>query len=158
MAWNLTWIVPALLLCLAGCGRSSTIQTQPAAQVQPRDAREMTMERLRSERLPTLESVELWESTYGPGLRLCTAHYEVFTTVLEPLMLRTVPGFLESAYRGYNDQLAKSIETVTRFKVYLFATRQQWEEFTRSFAGEQAVDLLQDQDRRVLPQRRLRGL
>jgi len=98
----------------------------------------MTIDRLRSERLPTLESVERWEDTYGPGLKLLTSHYEVFTTVLEPLMLRTVPGFLESAYRGYNDQLSKQIDSLTRFKVYLFATRQQWEDFTRGFAGEQA--------------------
>jgi hypothetical protein len=138
MAWKLTRIAPALILCLAGCGRSPTVQRQPAAQVQPQDARRMAMERLRSERLPTLETVELWDNAYGPGLELSTPHYEVFTTVLEPLMLRTVPGFLESAYRGYNDQLSRPIETVTRFKVYLFAARQQWEDFTRSFAGEQA--------------------
>lgn len=139
MAWKLVAVAPALLLCLAGCVRSSNVRVQPATQVQTRDAGEMTMERLRGERLPTLESVERWENTYGPGLKLFTAHYEVFTTVLEPLMLRTIPGFLESAYRGYNDQLPKPIETVTRFKVYLFATRRHWEDFTRSFAGEQAA-------------------
>ena len=138
MTWKLVGVAPALLLCLAGCARSSNVRVQPVTQVQTRDAGEMTMERLRGERLPTLESVEPWENTYGPGLKLSTAHYEVFTTVLEPLMLRTVPGFLESAYRGYNDQLSKPIETITRFKVYLFATRRQWEDFTRSFAGEQA--------------------
>ena len=53
-------------------------------------------------------------------------------------MLRTVPGFIESAYWGYNDQLPQPIETVAKFKVYLFADRQQWERFTRSFTGEQA--------------------
>jgi hypothetical protein len=55
------------------------------------------------------------------------------------LMLRTIPGFLESAYWGYNDQFPKPIETIARFKVYLFALRAQWEDFTRSFAGEQAA-------------------
>jgi hypothetical protein len=138
MGWKLTRVVPAVAVLLAGCGRSPTLRMQADAQVQTQDAREMTMERLRGERLPTLESVEPWESPYGPGLKLTTAHYEVFTTVVEPLMLRTIPGFLESAHRGYNDQLATSIETVARFKVYLFATRRQWEEFTRSFAAEQA--------------------
>ncbi len=138
MARKLVGVGFALLLVMAGCAGSSNVQVQPATQIQARDAGEMTMERLRTERLPTLESVEPWENTYGPGLKLVTAHYEVFTTVVEPLMLRTVPGFLESAYRGYNDQLPKPIETVTRFKVYLFATRQQWEDFTRGFAAEQA--------------------
>ena len=138
MAWKLVGVGVALLLCLAGCAGSSNGRLQPATQVKDRDAGEMTMERLRSERLPTLESVEPWENTYGPGLKLSTVHYEVFTTVVEPLMLRTIPGFLESAYRGYNDQLPKPIETITRFKLYLFATRPQWEDFTRGFAGEQA--------------------
>jgi len=53
-------------------------------------------------------------------------------------MLRTVPGFIESAYWGYNDQLPQPIETVAKFRIYLFADRDQWERFTRSFAGEQA--------------------
>ena len=138
MAWKRVGAGLAVLLCLAGCAGSSKVRVQPATQMQARDAGEMTMERLRSERLPMLESVEPWENTYGPGLRLVTAHYEVFTTIVEPLMLRTIPGFLESAYRGYNDQLPNPIETVTRFRVYLFATRPQWEHFTRGFAGEQA--------------------
>lgn len=138
MAWRLVGIAPALLLCLAGCAGSANTPAKPAAPAQVQDAWQMTLERLRGERLPTLESVDPWENTYGPGLRLATAHYEVFTTILEPLILRTIPGFLESACRGYNEQLPQPIETVTRFKVYLFATRGQWEDFTRSFAAEQA--------------------
>ena len=50
-------------------------------------------------------------------------------------MLRQLPGFLESAYRGYNRQLPKPIETNVRFTVYLFAERGQWEAFTDQFAG-----------------------
>jgi hypothetical protein len=95
-------------------------------------------ERLESENLPVLESVSLWENPYGPGLKLTTVHYEIYTTLLEPLMLRTIPGFIESAYWGYNDQLPRPIETVNKFTVYLFADRQQWEDFTRTFAGKQA--------------------
>ena len=138
MSWKQLWLPAAVALCLAGCRQSADIQSEPSRQIETQDARTMTMERLRSERLPTLESVELWDSKYGPGLKLTTSHYEVFTTVLEPLTLRTIPGFLESAYWGYNDQLPKPVETVAKFRIYFFAGRPQWEDFTRTFAGEQA--------------------
>lgn len=93
---------------------------------------------LHKQNLPALQSVEVWQNEYGPGLKLTTAHYEILTTLLEPLMLSQVPGFVESAYRGYNNQLPEPIETETAFTVYLFAERGQWEDFTKSFAGPQA--------------------
>ncbi len=88
--------------------------------------------------LPALKSVEVWENDYGPGLKITTEHYEVFTTLLEPLMLSELPGFVESAYRGYNNQLPQPVETAAKFSVYLFAERKQWEDFTKSFTGPQA--------------------
>ncbi len=97
------------------------------------------IEYLHRQKLPTLKSVEVWENEYGAGLKLTTAHYEIFTTLLEPLMLSQVPGFMESAYRGYNDQLTNPIETTTKFTIYLFAERKQWEDFTKNFTGPQAA-------------------
>ncbi|MBN2018747.1 MAG: hypothetical protein JW749_00820 [Sedimentisphaerales bacterium] len=93
---------------------------------------------LHSRNIPALKGVELWDSQFGTGIKLQTSHYEVFTTLLEPLMLSQIPGFLESAYRGYQSQLPKPIETTTLFTVYLFANRQQWEVFTTEFTGPQA--------------------
>ena len=94
---------------------------------------------LQGERSPALVAAELWDGKCGPGLKLTTPHYEIFTTVAQPLLLRMVPGFIESAYRGYNEQLPEPIETSTPFQVYLFADREQWEDFTNDFAGEQAA-------------------
>jgi hypothetical protein len=88
--------------------------------------------------LPTLKSVEVWENDYGPGLKITTEHYEIRTTLLEPLMLSELPGFVESAYRGYNNQLPQPVGTAAKFSVYLFAERKQWEDFTKSFTGPQA--------------------
>ena len=96
------------------------------------------IEHLRQEHPSALESVEIWENKYGAGLKLTTAHYEIFTTFLEPVTLRCCPGFMESVYRAYNSQLPEPIETRTKLTVYLFGDRQQWEDFTRDFAGEQA--------------------
>jgi hypothetical protein len=95
-------------------------------------------EYLRSRRLPMLESVEPWENTYGPGLKLTTDHYEVYTTLLNPLILSRVPGFVESAYKAYQKQLPELVETKFKMSVYLFAKRKQWEDFTRVFVGENA--------------------
>jgi len=123
---------------LTGCAQSHRAQAASAEPAELRKACAAIMERLQGERLPALVSVEPWESKHGPGLKLTTDHYEIFSTVTQPLMLRMVPGFIESAYRGYNDQLPQSIETATPFQIYLFADRQQWEDFTRGFAGDQA--------------------
>ncbi len=93
---------------------------------------------LKNLKLPALKSIDLWDSQFGTGLKLTTAHYEIFTTLLEPLMLSQVPGFVESAYRGYQSQLPEPIGTSAPLTVYLFANRQQWEAFTTEFTGSQA--------------------
>ena len=130
-------ILIPLTFCLAGCFESaSSISTGGAQRI---DTPAGMIKRLRGENLPALKSVEVWENEYGPGLKLATAHYEIFTTLLEPLMLRQVPGFVESAYRDYQNQLPEPIRTSTRFTIYLFAERRQWEDFTKSFAGPQAA-------------------
>jgi hypothetical protein len=93
-------------------------------------------EYLKARRLPMLESVEPWENSYGPGLKLTTDHYQVYTTLLDPLILSRVPGFVESAYKAYQKQLPELVETQFKLSVYLFAKRKQWEDFTKVFAGE----------------------
>jgi len=102
------------------------------------DTCEGMIEYLTGQNLPALKSITPWQSNYGGGLKLTTRHYEIFTTLLEPLMLSQIPGFMESAYRGYNSQLPKPIETQGKFTVYLFAGREQWDDFTQGFAGRQA--------------------
>jgi len=93
---------------------------------------------LKTRRLPMLESVEPWQNPYGPGLKLTTDHYEVYTTLLDPLILSRVPGFVESAYKAYQKQLPELVETKFKLSVYLFAKRKQWEDFTKVFVGENA--------------------
>ncbi len=88
--------------------------------------------------LPAVKDVQVWQNIYGPGVTITTKHYTVHTTLLEPLMLRQVPGFMESAHKAYQSQLPKPIETKTMFTVYLFGDRAQWEEFTKEFTGPAA--------------------
>jgi hypothetical protein len=97
------------------------------------------IEYLQNKNLPALRSVENWDNGYGPGLKITTEHYEICTTLLEPLMLCELPAFMEEAWRGYNNQLPQPVTTTMKFKVYLFAERRQWENFTNKFAGPQAA-------------------
>lgn len=129
----------AAVFCPWGCSRPDRTPAGLPSQPLARPTQAAAVDRLQDEHLPALTSVELWQVKYGAGLRLTTEHYEIFTTVLEPLMLRVLPGFIESAYRGYNEQLPQPIGTANKFRVYLFADRQQWEDFTYGFAGEQAA-------------------
>ena len=85
--------------------------------------------------LPAVRDVLPWQNEYGDGLIIITDHYKVYTTLLEPLMLKQVPAFVEAAYRGYQAQLPGPIETQLKFEVYLFASRNQWEAFSKVFTG-----------------------
>ena len=88
--------------------------------------------------LPAVQKVEPWQNDYADGITITTAHYTIHTTLMDPLMLRQVPGFMESAYRAYQSQLPEPIDTQTRFRTYLFANRTQWEQFTKDFAAPHA--------------------
>ena len=122
--------------CAGGCLESRS--DVKAADTRRIDTPAGMIDYLGSQRLPALESVESWPNKYGPGLKLTTKHYEILTTLLEPLMLSEVPGFVESAYRGYNSQLPAPIETSSKLTIYLFARRSQWQDFTKTFTGPQA--------------------
>ena len=130
---------------LAGCQRSDRTGATTAAESHPADFNRV-MEYLKAQELTELEGVEPWRCAVSlgepneqtPGLKLTTEHYEIFTTLLEPLVLRQVPSFLETAWRGYNGQLPQPIHPTNRSTVYMFSDRSQWETFTRSFAGEPA--------------------
>lgn len=67
-----------------------------------------------------------------------TAHFEIYTTLLEPLILGRLAAFMETAFQEYQKQLPSPIESRRRLTVYLFADRGQWESFTDVFAGSQA--------------------
>ena len=89
-------ILTVVIVCAVGCA-TDNIKSGPNCAA--------LIEHLQQENIPALESVEIWPNKYGPGLKVVTAHYEIFTTFLEPGTLRCCPGFMESVYRAYNSQL-----------------------------------------------------
>ena len=117
---------------------SACVHTDQTPSVQRIDTAEGMIEYLQEKSLPALRSVGNWHNSYGPGLKINTEHYEIYTTLLEPLMLCELPAFMEAAWRGYNNQLPQPVTTTMKFKVYLFAERMQWDDFTNKFAGYQA--------------------
>ena len=134
---NLSPIWIMAILSLAGCVSDNTTTVNPREQ-HIAIYTKVVADYLRDRNLPDLQSVEPWKNAYGPGLKLTTSHYEVYTTLFNRPMLCKVPHFIETAYHAYYSQLPKTIETSTKFTVYLFAERSQWEQFTRDFAPEQA--------------------
>lgn len=87
---------------------------------------------------PAVRKTSEWQYQNAPGLHISTAHYDIYTTLIDPLMLRQVPGFMEAAYTAYQGQLPEPIEVTTRLTVYLFGKRSEWEAFTRDFTGPQS--------------------
>ena len=136
MVKRLSLILAIMTVLLFGCQESRL--TESIGSSERLDSSAWMMEYLENQNLPALKSVEHWENEYGEGLRLTTAHYEILTTLLEPLMLTQIPGFVESCYSSYNKQLPKPMDTKTKLLVYLFSTRKQWEDFTKKFTGRQA--------------------
>ena len=124
----------ASLLMLTACLDQQTTSTQ--SQTTPKLATPTGMAQY-LKNLPAVKRVEPWSEEHLPGITITTTHYEIHTTLLDPLMLRQLPAFMESAYNQYQNQLPKPIETKTMFTVYLFATREQWEDFTKKFTGRQ---------------------
>jgi len=124
---SVIWAICVICGCFSGVSLAGDINTPTGMAAY-----------LKNKQLPTLKTIDLWESQFGTGLKLTTAHYEIYTNLLDPLMLSQVPGFVESAYRGYQSQLPKPIETSAPLTIYLFANRQQWEVFTTDFTGPQA--------------------
>lgn len=92
-------------------------------------------------RLPTVKTVELrllpdCVSHGDPnGLVITTGHYQIHTNLQDPLILRQIPVFLESAFRSYKEVVGKSPRPKKRLLVFFFQTRSQWEDFTRHWTG-----------------------
>jgi hypothetical protein len=128
-------LILAGMIFFTGCGGSGKVSESNGLDT---STAEGMLGYLRDRRIPAMEEAQIWDSEYGKGLEIKTDHYVVRTTLLEPLMLVQVPGFVEAAYRGYQSQVFEEIETTGKMEVYLFKSREQWEEFTKEWTGEKS--------------------
>lgn len=130
---NYLLLIGAVLL-FAGCQKSG--QSGSAALTAGLDGPGQMMDYLRNE--PAVRSVEPWQYNGASGMVIHTAHYTLRTTLMEPLMLRQLPAYLESAWKAYQSQLPQPLAASRELEIYLFDTRLQWEQFTRQFTGPDA--------------------
>lgn len=135
-------LIVGLVLSVTGCQEPNQTTVSYASNDASSNSYQMA-DYLRKE--PAVKNVEVWRNGHGPGLIIKTENYLVYTTLLEPLMLRQIPAFLESAYKAYQSQLPHPLNKTHPLKVYLFDTRDQWERFTRDTAGADAKVYLQIQ-------------
>lgn len=83
-----------------------------------------------------------WTFADHRGKVITTPNYEIFTTVKEETLLATLPQVVETAYAYYRYLVPTAHEPTERMKIYLFAQRAEWAEFTRRFAGPRSETLL----------------
>ena len=127
------FVISIALMTLCGCpGETKRIRQDSAADLLTPEGMAQYLKDV-----PSVQATETWQNEYGPGIIIKTRHYRIYTTLLDPLMLRQLPGFMESAHRAYQNQLPEPIETQTAFDTYLFDTRSQWEDFTKTFVPRQ---------------------
>jgi len=85
---------------------------------------------------------EPWTFARSSASKLTTRHYEIYTTMRDEVLVGALPGFVEAAYEHYTQLLPPSRPPAEKMKVFLFASRGEWEAFTRRFAGPRAAVLL----------------
>ncbi len=107
-------LICIVIVSLAGCSGTDKIEIKGINNTQRLDTGAGMAAYLQGQTLHDLKSVEVWNNSYAPGLKLTTTHYEIFTTLLEPFVLRGISGFIESAYRAYNSQLPGPFSAVLR--------------------------------------------
>ncbi len=112
-------VIPAMLLVLLGaCQSAEPIRTDVAFETAP------------------------WQFGRTTGTRIETEHYEIFTTLEDRVLIEALPGFVEGCYQHYRSLVPPVRQPAARMQVYLFATRGQWEAFTRQFTGPRAATFL----------------
>jgi len=82
-----------------------------------------------------------WVYTQAPGLLITTDHFHIYTTIQDPLYQRLLIKTLEGAYAR---SLAKNPggNRTPPLVCYIFASRAQWEHYTRERAGSNAPTYL----------------
>jgi hypothetical protein len=126
-----------MTICLAGCQSDKKTEKDKSSK-NIGIYSDVIANYIRNQHLSDLESIDTWKNIYGPGLKLTTPHYEIYSTLMDRYILSRIPAFMESSYKVYNSQIPEPVGTISRLTVYLFADRTQWEHFTWSFTGDQA--------------------
>jgi hypothetical protein len=94
-------------------------------------------------RAPVAYDVEPWNFGHATGYTILTPHYEIRTTIQDPTLREALPDFVEAAYGQYQALIPIAAAPEKRMRIYLFASRAQWEAFTKRFTGSRSKLYLQ---------------
>jgi len=83
-------------------------------------------------------TVSDWSFARTAGKKLETDHYRIYTTVSDSTTLSILPEFVETAYHRYTELLPPTNTDTAPLTTYLFATRNQWVNYTKATAGHHA--------------------
>lgn len=75
-----------------------------------------------------------WAFRAHKGVHMTTDHFEIFTTIDDPVLCRFLPGFLETCHEFYASLVPAPgglLEPNSRMKTYLLDDRSQWDAFVR---------------------------
>lgn len=86
-----------------------------------------------------------WSFAGAKGQIVRTAHYRIFTTEREAILMGRLPGFLEAALTHYRTAITPLPAPALRLDTYLLDTRPQWVNLTHQLLGARADRFLQIQ-------------
>ena len=128
LVWlKLMLIVPALL-CLAGCGSTPW---------QPAWPRGLTS-KSRAQLLQTPLKIKPWNDADEPGVMIQTRHYNIYTTLRNPLQRVLCARVVEAAWRRFA-ALVPQARVHSPLVGYIFRNRQEWAAHVRATAGSLAA-------------------
>jgi len=108
-------MMPAVLVLVVGCQRPM-VPKPPAFEVE----------------------TQPWRFGRSEGQLLITPHYHIHTTVEDQTMIDALPRFMETAHQLYMKLLPVEQPSETPSHLYVFRTRNEWEQFTRRFSPVRA--------------------
>ena len=86
--------------------------------------------------------LEDWRYAGAVGKKITTEHYEIHTTLTDSVLIEALPQAMETAYHFYRELVPTASDVEKPMKMYLFARRSEWANFTRRFGPRRARVLM----------------
>lgn len=86
-----------------------------------------------------VRSTTPWDEGGGPGVRVRTEHYNLYLAVKEPAFRGSLPAYMEACNRAYATALGPLPDPKDPLDLYVFASREPWEAWTRKTLGKDAA-------------------
>jgi len=92
---------------------------------------------------PAPTRYEVWSNSIKPARVVNTSHYRIFTTIQDDAFLQKLANVMEGGFELYREMVPGMTVSPNQMDCYVFATRSEWEAFTREHTGNDAKLYLQ---------------